>query len=56
VFHDDVLPPSSQVDSSSTSEPEGKRATAHVATAVDCTGPAPEAGAASLRIYLSSVA
>jgi hypothetical protein len=55
VFHDDVLPPSSQVDSS-TSELGGKRATAHVATVVDCTGPAPEAGAASLRIYLSSVA
>jgi hypothetical protein len=55
VFHDDVLPPSSQVDSS-TSEPEGKRAIAHAATAVDCTGPAPEAGAANLRIYLSSVA
>jgi hypothetical protein len=55
LFHDDIPPSSSQVDSS-TSELEGKRATAHVATVVDCTGPASEAGAASLRIYLSSVA
>jgi hypothetical protein len=55
VFHDDFPPPFSQFDSS-TSEPEGKWATTHAATIVDRTGPASEAGAASLRIYLSSVA